>query len=403
MVSSLILLMGIVGIRSLQHVAAVDEVLFKLDTVPIVHLLSVDESFQRARVNVRDYILARSKEDKAHYRTQVASFRSTMDREAAAYEQTITSKDARDLFSAWKAADSEYVASEQEAMGLADAGHTDEALTTLMGPKRKLAQAAADSLGKLSQLIVHNAETAAASNLELAQKVTRQSIVIVVGGTSAALAFSLLISLSITRRLVKGVRNAERIASGDFTSHLEIKRQDEIGSLAQSLNTMAIKLSGMVATIQQNAEQLAAASEQISASSQRLSEGAQSQASSLEETSASVEELTASVEQVAEHAQSQAAAAEEGTSSMTQALGTIEEVSKSLEQITTLAKKSVDSAAAGAKAVQSVVEGVRAIAESSQRIGGIVEALPISRTRRGILSILVGDELSVSSDDPVMM
>ena len=69
-----------------------------------------------------------------------------MDREAAAYEQSITSPEARNLYTAWKTAGGGCAAAEREAMELADAGHTEEALTTPMGPKRKLAQAAADSL-----------------------------------------------------------------------------------------------------------------------------------------------------------------------------------------------------------------------------------------------------------------
>ena len=182
---------------------------------------------------------------------------------------------------------------------------------------------------------------------------------------------SALFSRSITKALAYGVAFAQQVAGGDFSRQLPIVHKDEIGALGVALNSMTRKLSQMVASVQNNAAQVAASSEEISASTQKLSEGAQSQAASLEETSASVEELTASVEQVAEHAQSQAAAAEQGTSSMTQVRDSIEQVSKNLSEIGTLATHSVDKAAEGEKAVEQVVEGITRIARSSEKIGGI--------------------------------
>ena len=196
-----------------------------------------------------------------------------------------------------------------------------------------------------------------------------------------------LFSRTITRKLARGVTFAQQVASGDFTRQLPILQHDEIGALGTALNSMTQKLSEMVATVQNNAEQVAASSEEISASAQALSEGTQSQASSLEETSASVEELTASVEQVAEHAQSQAAAAEQGTSSMTQVRGSIEQVSKNLSEIGTLATQSVDKAAEGAKAVEQVVEGINRIAQSSEKIGGIANVIADMADQTNLLAL----------------
>jgi methyl-accepting chemotaxis protein len=202
-----------------------------------------------------------------------------------------------------------------------------------------------------------------------------------------AFVVNLLFSRSVTVPLSKGVAFAQTVASGDFSRQLDIRQRDEIGDLANSLNGMSAKLAAMVATVQQNAQQLTTSSEQIANSAQKLSEGAQSQASSLEETSASVEELTSSVEQVAEHAQSQAAAAEQGTASMTQAFSTIEVVSKSLGEIAALSSKSVDNAVAGAKAVLSVVEGINTIARSSEQIGGIVDVISDIADQTNLLAL----------------
>src|SRR5208283_2181211 len=102
---------------------------------------------------------------------------------------------------------------------------------------------------------------------------------------------------------------------------------------------------------------------------------------------ASVEELTASVEQVAEHAQSQAAAVEQGTSSMTQVRHSIEEVSKNLSEIATLAAQSVETSVQGGKAVEVVVAGIGRIAESSEKIGGIVNVISDIADQTNLLAL----------------
>ncbi len=216
-----------------------------------------------------------------------------------------------------------------------------------------------------------------------------QLLLFVIAAAALLLAFVLylLFARSITVPLSKAVAFAQTVASGDFTQQLPIDRRDEVGVLARALNGMSVKLAEIVATVQQNAEELAASSSQLSGSAQKLSEGAQSQASNLERTSASMEELSASVERVAEHAQSQAAAAEQGTSSMTQALGTVEEMSTSLEEISALAKKSVDSAAAGTQAVHSVVEGINTIAHGSERIAGILNVISDIADQTNLLAL----------------
>ena len=223
--------------------------------------------------------------------------------------------------------------------------------------------------------------------LASAHDVRNLTLLVAAAALIAAFLVFLLFSRSITNPLAKGVAFAELVASGDFTQLLPIHQRDEVGKLAEALNSMSVKLKGMVATIQESSEQVASSSEQITASAQKLAEGAQSQASTLEETSASVEELSASVDQVAAHAQSQAAAVEQGSSSMAQVHQSIEDVSKNLTEIAGLAGKSVDNALEGAKAVSEVVEGINLIAEGSEKIGGIITVISDIADQTNLLAL----------------
>jgi len=216
-----------------------------------------------------------------------------------------------------------------------------------------------------------------------------RNVVLILGaiGLAAAIGALILFSRSITRPLAHAVEYARMVASGDFTKRLEIRRRDEVGMLVAALNEMSTDLSGITATVQDSAAQVATSSEQITASAHRLAEGAQSQASTLEQTSASVEELTASVDQVAQHAQSQAAAVEAGSSSMAHVHASIEQVSKNLQDIANLAGRSVENALGGAKAVGEVVDGITLIANSSEKIGGIVAVISDIADQTNLLAL----------------
>ncbi len=198
---------------------------------------------------------------------------------------------------------------------------------------------------------------------------------------------SLVIARGISRPMKKSVLFARRIAEGDFTAHLDIANKDELGELAAALNGTASHLRNTVSEVQLSAEHVAASTEQISVNAQRLASGAQEQAATLEETSASMEELTASVDQVTGHAQGQAAATEQGSSSMMQVREAIEEVSKNLAEISQLAEKSVENARNGADAVSGVVDGIKEIASSSEKIGGIVTVISEIADQTNLLAL----------------
>jgi len=244
--------------------------------------------------------------------------------------------------------------------------------------------------GLLDQAIELNAKEATAAVQNAQATSARVSLVATIGliaGPVLALLLGTLLAFSITGPLARGVQFAQIISGGDFTQHLDVHRGDEVGVLVDALNAMGVRLNAMAGTIRDNASQVASSSEQINASSVRLAEGAQSQASTLEETSASVEELTASVEQVAQHARTQADAMERGAATMSAVEHSIHQVTESLAGISELASRSVQNAAEGGRAVQEVVSGINRIAESSDKIGGIVSVISDIADQTNLLAL----------------
>jgi methyl-accepting chemotaxis protein len=260
-------------------------------------------------------------------------------------------------------------------------------MATLLAAGEAASQAVLDAATQTSDEGVKDA--AAISSVTVSRLVTANIFLMV--GLAAAMLLAIGIAVSITRAitrpLLKSVAFARTVADGDFTVDLDISQKDEIGSLADALKGMSLRLKTAIATVQKNAAAVADSSDQISTNAQKLSEGAQSQASTLEQTSASVEELAASVDQVAENAKSQAEAVERGSAAMSQVHTSIETVSKNLAEISELATHSVDNSQEGARAVSEVVDGINLIAGSSEKIGGIVTVISEIADQTNLLAL----------------
>ncbi|MBU2549620.1 MAG: methyl-accepting chemotaxis protein, partial [Proteobacteria bacterium] len=150
-----------------------------------------------------------------------------------------------------------------------------------------------------------------------------------------------IISRAIVAPIQRAVTMAEDIRAGDLSQRLELKRTDEIGKLAASLDHMADSLQAkariaesiaegeldlevelasdrdvlgkslqkmvrnlndLLGRVQEAVEQMASGSSQVSDSSQALSQGATEQAASLEEMTASMTEVASQTKTNAENA-----------------------------------------------------------------------------------------------------
>lgn len=134
----------------------------------------------------------------------------------------------------------------------------------------------------------------------------KEMIITMITFSPFVFSFFFLIILYFSNALVKpikqGVWFAQEIFKGDLTASLNVKRDDEIGQLANALNTMAVKLKDIVKSISDASGEISQGSSQISEGSQVLASGANEQASTIEELASSLEEITSSVQQVTESA-----------------------------------------------------------------------------------------------------
>jgi methyl-accepting chemotaxis protein len=171
--------------------------------------------------------------------------------------------------------------------------------------------------------------------------------------------FSWFITRSITRPLNQAVEVARSVATGDLTSRITHRSEDEIGQLLNALAQMNHSLVDIVGNVRTGTDAIETASREIAAGNADLSARTEAQASALEETASSMEELTA----------------------------TVEHNSTNAHQANQLAVSASDVATRGGQVVGEVVVTMVAIKESSRKIVDIISVIDGIAFQTNILAL----------------
>ena len=169
----------------------------------------------------------------------------------------------------------------------------------------------------------------------------------------------LLVRRLVVTPLQQAQRAAQALSQGDLSVRLDVRQQDEIGQLAESINKIGIELGGVVHNVRQGSDAVASASAEIAQGNQDLSVRTESQGSALEKTAASMEELSSQVRQNAENAR----------------------------QANQLASSASTVAVRGGEVVGRVVETMKEINDSSRKISDIITVIDGIAFQTNILAL----------------
>lgn len=148
---------------------------------------------------------------------------------------------------------------------------------------------------------------------ESIRKVVMVTLVIIL----LAFVFITFYSSSFSKRIKQFVDSLGFIAKGDFTQHIKVKTEDEIGKMGNYYNNVLEELKHMVNTISENSENIADMTEELSVKSQmaataseevakaveEIAKGAIEQAKDIESTANNIEELGNLIEQDVQYIQ----------------------------------------------------------------------------------------------------
>lgn len=183
------------------------------------------------------------------------------------------------------------------------------------------------------------------------------SVLIAVLVVIIAVWFGIKLSLIASmNRLIESIRH---IASGDLVKRIDVEGSNEMGQLAENLRHMQSELMRTVGDVRNGANAIYSGASEIAMGNNDLSSRTEQQAASLEETAASMEQLTATVKQNAENAR----------------------------QASHLALSASETAQKGGKVVDNVVQTMRDIASSSQKIADIISVIDGIAFQTNILAL----------------
>jgi len=120
-----------------------------------------------------------------------------------------------------------------------------------------------------------------------------------------------LIARGVLKPLAYTMEVLQSLAQGDLTRHLEIDSQDEIGTMAKSLNQAIESMHTTVVSIAGTAEHVASASEEISSSATQQAQGAETQKDQTAQVATAMQEMSSTVLQVSENSNKAADAAKQ--------------------------------------------------------------------------------------------
>ena len=356
----LLLMAGLVGTASLslRQIGQSNRQLLEQEMVKVAEVAVIDTATRANGLATTELLLV-SAEQLPAVQARIAANRQRIDQALQTLERLVVRPEGREALAQLRSAREAYVASFVKIAPLVQAGRLDEARTLVREetlPALARLQAPIDQLRELQNRLAQAHGSAVADGIRSAGQ---RMLLLGVAALLIGVAASLLLARSIVRPLRSGVEVAGRIAAGDLTRRLEPQGQDEVADLLRALSTMQESLRGLVSQVHRGVEHVGSASSQIASANTDLSARTEAQASALEQSAASMEELTSTIGLNAEAAQ----------------------------QARTLALRASDIAEAGGETVGSVVNIMRGIDSSSQRIGEIIGVIDGIAFQTNILAL----------------
>lgn len=311
-----------VNIKSIDCASSIRGLLNEMRLAQARHILTADTNVKVAQEKFIDESLTKLKgiDSKAE-----AIFQSSIE---------------RDALSSYRSNRDKWVAASGAMMAASNSADIDSAEAAYLGEAGAAFMEAISAANKLSEYHSKQAESVWSD----AQEVVNDAIFLVVVGLLAVVLagvfFWYVTNSAITHPISIAVSAASSISTGNMRDSIRSTGKDEPALLLNSLESMRLNLSRVVASVRSGAQAVADASHEVSLGSSELSKRTEEQAATLESTTSSmvkleaiVQENTSTAEHASELASKAAVAAVVGGDAVKQAVKTMKEISESSKKI----------------------------------------------------------------------
>lgn len=222
--------------------------------------------------------------------------------------------------------------------------------------------------------------------------VTRRNVIIITLVSSVmGVLITLFISNSLTQPTVQVASFAERLASGDFSTSLGMKRHDEIGKVAQSLDHLVTNFGNMLREVKNGVTTLNASSNDLSAISEQMNQGA-------EQTSGQANTVATAAEEMSANMSSVAAASEQASTNVNMVATATEEMSATVNEIAQNSEKARSITTQAVSKAQNASVKVNELGVAAQAINKVTEVITEISEQTNLLALNATIEAARAGD-----
>jgi methyl-accepting chemotaxis protein len=290
------------------------------------------------------------------------------------YEPTITYPGERELYQKFSDSFAHYKETSDKASAALLSGRTGDAMDLLTSAATKAAYN--DTAKSLTEDLALNVKI----GLSESQQVTSSSasaswinvvVSLLIVGLCAII--GMVLSKLIAPRIAVTNAALQRLADKDLSIYVEQTGSDEIGQLAQALNSSVASIKEVLLAVSQSAETLSSATEEMSSRSVQTAGNANTQSSKTNQIAAAAQEMTATIGEISHNAESAASASRASAEMADQGGAVMQAAATTMEKI--------------AQATGTVSEKMTSLAHRSEEIGKVVSVIQEISEQTNLLAL----------------
>jgi methyl-accepting chemotaxis protein len=196
-------------------------------------------------------------------------------------------------------------------------------------------------------------------------------------GTTGALVVAIALAYLFARSVSEPMRVLSdafrRMAGGELTAAVAIRRKDELGQLAEAYREMQTAVSALICQVVEAAAAVGSGAEQIAVTSQEVAAGTARQSATAAEVAAAVEEVSSSVLEVSQNAREVAGSAAQMSAVARQGEGALAESLARMGGLTQI--------------VEGLAEMVAGLGKKSEEIGAVIRVIDDVAEQTNLLAL----------------